>query len=268
MKNKSCILRIAMVLFLLGSALGPAALTHAGEILKYSSSAQVREAFGMEGLSAFMQETGVELDMYVGSSGSAVRRLMNGFSDIASTAERLHIRHQEYGYVETLFCKAPLVVITNAQTPVRNVSVSQLRGIFNGSITSWKDLGGPDKPIVVVVPEKNTGAFKNFRQLALRRFDVKYDFMAYRSTDVVKLVHRIPWSVSFISQGANTVDKAIKKISIDGHAPGDKDYPYHQTFSFVTRGVPVGAAKKLIDFAFSDKGRAIMKKNGLEPLAR
>jgi phosphate transport system substrate-binding protein len=193
---------------------------------------------------------------------------MNGFSDIASTAERLHLRHQEYGYVETLFCKAPLVVITNAQTPVRDVSAAQLREIFNGSITSWKELGGPDKQIIVIVPEKNTGAYKNFGQLALRRFDVKYDFMAYRSTDVVKLVHRIPWSISFISQGAHTVDEAVKTITIDGHVPGEKDYPYHQTFSFVTQGVPSGAAKKLIDFAFSEKGIAIMKKNGMEPIER
>jgi phosphate transport system substrate-binding protein len=151
---------------------------------------------------------------------------------------------------------------------VRDISVSQLRAIFNGSITNWKELGGPDKPIIVIVPEKNTGAYKNFQQLALKRFDIKYDFMAYRSTDVVKLVHRIPWSISFITQGANTVDEAIKKITIGGHAPGEKDYPYHQTFSFVTQGVPSGAAKKLIDFAFSEKGKAITKKNGMEPIER
>ena len=92
--------------------------------------------------------------------------------------------------------------------------------------------------------------------------------MAYRSTDVVEWVHRIPWSISFISQGAHTVDEAVKTITIDSHAPGENDYPYHQTFSFVTRGIPSGATKKLIDFAFSDKGKTILKKNGMEPIER
>ena len=240
----------------------------ANDMLRYSSSAQVREAFGMEGLNAFTEESGVKLDLWVGSSNSAVHRLMNGFADIASTVERLQFSAQDYGYVEIPFCKAPLIVITNAKTPVRNISSEQLRAIFNGTITNWKELGGPDQTIVVVVPERNTGAYKNFRQLALKRFDVRYDFMAYRSTDVVTLVHRIPWSVSFITQGANTVDEAIRTIQIDKKAPGDADYPYHQIFSFVTKGQPAGAAKKLVDFAFSDRMRAIMKKNGMQPIER
>jgi len=240
----------------------------AKEMLRYSSSAQVREAFGMEGLKTFMEENDVELDLFIGSSATAVRRLMNGVADIASSAERLHLGHQEYGYVEIPFCKAPLVVISNVQTPVRNISSDQLREIFSGGITNWKELGGPDQEIIVVVPEMNTAAYRNFGQLALKRFDVKYDFMAYRSTGVVLLIHRIPWSISFISQGADTVDGAVRLLQIDGKSPGDVDYPFHQIFSFITKGSPEGAAKKLVDFAFSEKGRAIILKNGLQPLAR
>jgi phosphate transport system substrate-binding protein len=262
-------LRLLVVTALLigaGWLLHPPAL--ANDILRYASSAQVREAFGMEGLNAFKEESGVELDLWIGSSRSAVHRLMNGFTEIASTVERLQFSAQDYGYVEIPFCKAPLIVITNAKTPVRDISSDQLRAIFNGTITNWNELGGPDQNIVVVIPERNTGAYKNFRQLALKRFDVRYDFMAYRSTDVVTLVHRIPWSVSFITQGAHTADEAIRIIQIDGKAPGGQDYPYYQIFSFVTKGQPAGAAQKLVDFAFSDKARTIMKKNGMQPLDR
>jgi phosphate transport system substrate-binding protein len=133
--KKNTVLRLLVISALLISAGWllhlPAA---AKEMLRYSSSAQVREAFGLEGLNAFMMESGVELDLFVGSSSAAVHRLMNGFSDIASTAERLHLGHQEYGYVEIPFCKAPLIVISNVKTPVRNISSEQLRAIFNGTI--------------------------------------------------------------------------------------------------------------------------------------
>lgn len=267
--RKNSGLRLLVIITLL---IGAGWLLHppsvAAETLRYSSSAQVREAFGMEGLNAFTEESGVELDMFVGSSGAAVHRLMNEFADIASTVERLQFSAQDYGYVEIPFCKAPLIVISNVKTPVRNISSAQLRSIFSGTITNWKELGGPDQKIVVVIPERNTGAYKNFRQLALKRFDVKYDFMAYRSTDVVELVHRIPWSVSFITQGAQTVNEAIRIIQIDGKSPGNGDYPYYQIFSFVTKGQPDGAAKKLVDFAFSEKGRTIMQRNGMQPLER
>jgi len=234
----------------------------------YSSSAQVYEALGTEVLSAFTEESGVEVDLFVGSSSAAVHRLMNGFADIASSVERLNFGYEEYGYVEVAFCRAPLIVISNVKTPVRSISGEQLRSVFNGTLTNWKELGGPDQKIVVVIPERNTGAYRNFSQLALKRFDVKYDYMAYRSTDVVELVHRIPWSISFITQGAHTVNEAVRIIQIDGKSPSDETYPFHQTFSFITKGQPASPAKKLIDFVFSDKGQAIIKKNGMSPTGR
>jgi len=268
MRKISVLILLKVIISLLLATLVFNPPASAKEVLRYSSSAQVREAFGMEGLNAFSAATGVEIDLFVGSSDSAVYRLMMGHSDIASTVERLHETHAVYGYQEIPFCKAPIVVVTNVKTPVRNVTSTQLRAIFSGEITSWKQLGGPEESIIVVVPAKDTGAFKNFNQLALKRSHVQYDFMAYRSTDVVKLVKRLPWSITFISQGAHTVNEAVKIISVDGLSPGDSNYPYSQTFSFVTKGKPCCAAEKFIDFAFSEEGRRIMTKNGMTPLAR
>lgn len=269
MKNKKRISAVALAGFLvLGIFMLNSAAADTREVLRYSSSAQVREALGMEGLNAFMEETGIELDLFVGSSSSAVHRLMNGFSDIASTAERLHEGHQRYGYYEIPFCRAPLVVITNLKTPVDAVSSIQLRSIFAGTLTNWKELGGPDETIIVVVPEKSTSAYKNFTQLALKSADIKFDFMAYRSTDVARLVDHIPWSISFISQGAHLAGKEIKPLRIDAFGPQDSEYPFHQTFSFVVMGTPTATAQKLIDFVFSAKGRAVIENNGLAPLSR
>lgn len=240
----------------------------ASETLRYASSAQVHEAFGDEGLQAFSAETGVAVDLYVTSSKSALRRLMSGYADLASTVERLHPISANYGYREIPFCRAPLAVITNVKTPVRSISPDQLRQVFTKEIDNWKALGGPDEPIFVVVPDKDTGAYANFGQLALRRSEVQYDLMVRRSTWVVKAVKRIPWSISFVGLGVNTRDEAIRTIKIDGAAPGDPNYPYHQIYSFLTKNDPSGPARKLIDFAFSPAGKALMLKNGLTPLDR
>lgn len=240
----------------------------AGEVLKYSSSAQVREVFQDESLKEFTKQAGIEIDLFVGSSDEAVRRVMNDTSDIASTVTELGPRHKIYGYEQIAFCEAPLVVITNAKTPVRNISNEQLRKVFSGEITNWKELGGPNQAIIVVIPGRNTGAYQNFKQLALKRFEVKYDYMAFKSTSVIQAVHRLPWSISFISQSSIIKKGAVKTIKIDGLGPDDKGYPYFQTFYLVTKSDPSVAAKKLIDFAFSAKMIEIIKKNGLIPLSR
>jgi len=240
----------------------------AKEVLKYSSSAQIREVFQEESLLEFSKLTDVDIDLFVGSSDEAVRRLMKDMCDIASTVTELGPRHRLYGYSQVAFCEAPLVVITNAKTPIRNVSSEQLRKVFSGEITNWKELGGPNQTIIVVVPGKNTGAYQNFKQLALKRFEVKYDYMAYRSTSVIEAVHRLPWSISFINQSGTIKRGAVKTMKIDGLGPDDNGYPYFETFYFVTKSNPSEAAKKLIDFAFSPRGVEIIEKNGLKPLSR
>jgi phosphate transport system substrate-binding protein len=236
------------------------------DVLRYSSSAQVRDVFQDESLNRFSKISGIEVDLYIGSSASALHRLFNGVSDISSTAESLAPTHADYGYVQTSFCKVPLIVITNVQTPVTDISEAQLRDVFAGTITNWKALGGPDRDIITIVPGKDTAAFKNFAMLALKRFEVKYDFMAYRSTMVVAAVHRIPWSISFIAKGAATRDKAVRIMKVNGRSYADADYPYTQIFSFVTKGAPAGGAKALIDFALSNEVREEFRKNGITPL--
>ena len=48
----------------------------------------------------------------------------------------------------------------------------------------------------------------------------------------------------------------------------DKNYPFYQEFSFITKGKPSGSAKAFIDHAFSDKGREIIRKKGMVPVSR
>jgi len=241
-------------------------LTTAEEILRYSCSAQIFEAFGMERLDAFTKETGIKVDLYVSSSGSAVYRLMNAFSDMASTAQGLYYRHKESGYVEIPFCKDPLAVIANAECSVENITEKQLQNIFSKNIKNWKELGGADEPVIVVIPGKDTAAYKNFERLAMGRQEMLYDYMTYQSTKVIEAVENFPAAISFIAQGDVSKRKNIKAIKIGGFSPTDKDYPYFQTFYYITKGEPAGAAKKFIDFTLSEKGVAIIKEKGMLPL--
>ena len=245
-----------------------APVANAKETLRYSCSAQVFEAFEMERLDAFTRATGIAVDLYVVSSASSLNRLMNDLADIASTVRPLYYRHKEYGYVQVPFCKDPLAVIAGGKCEVDNLTEKQLQDIFSGDITNWKEVGGADHPIVVIVPGKNTGAYQNFSRLVMkRREEIRYDLMAYKSTMVIETMKRFPLgAISFIAQGAVAKHPEIKTIRIDGLSPRDKDYPYYQIFSFVTKGEPKGPAKAFIDFALSEKGIAIMKGRGMLPI--
>jgi phosphate transport system substrate-binding protein len=236
------------------------------EVLRYSSSYQIYDALEKDMIEAFTKETGIRVDVYPSSSGSAVYRLMNDFSDIASTVRGLYYRHKESGYVEIAFCNDPLAIICNTANPVENITDLQVQNIFEKSITNWNELGGPDQPIIVIIPGKNTGAFKNFDKLAMKRKEIAYDYMSYHSTAIIDAVKSFPWSVSFISYGSAYDEENVKVLKVNNLNAVDKNYPYYQTFFYVTKGEPSGIVKQFIDFKRTDAGREIIKKKGMIPI--
>lgn len=238
----------------------------AGEKLRYSCSAQVFEAFETNRLTAFTSATGIDIDLHVGASYSSILRLMNGLSDIASSSQRLYLRHKEKGFIETLFCRDPLAVITNTNCSIDDISTTRLQDIFSGRIKNWKELGGPDQAILVVVPGKETAAYRNFDRLVMKRDEINYDCLTYQSTTVLDIVRHHPWAVAFISNGAAMNHPSVKRLRIDGVTPEDKAYPYSQVFSYVTKGTPAGMVKQFIDFTLTIEGRKMIRDRGMIPM--
>ena len=269
MKKISIFLLATVGVLLMGSVILPDRVVNAQDLLKYSCSNQIFNAFEMDKLGAFTKTTGIKVDVHTASSFSSLYRLMNGYSDIASTARGLYRRHQDYGFTQIPFTRDPLAVIAHKGCGVENVTSKQLQDIFSGDITNWKELGGPNLPITIIVPGKDTAANKNFRRQVMKHKEIKHDFMAYDSTMVIEAVKHFPCgTISFISQGAALHHKEIITIKIDGLYPADKNYPYYQIFYYIIRGEPTGQVKKFIDFTFSEKGAEIMKRNGMVPIPR
>jgi phosphate transport system substrate-binding protein len=245
------------------------AIVFAQEKLTYSCSNQIYKAFEKENLEAFTKATGINVSVYTASSQSAVNRLTHGYSDIASTAREMYHRHTDYGYEQIPVCRDPLAVVAKKTCQVENLSEEDLRGIFSGEITNWKEVGGADLPVLVIIPDENTAANKNFRRMVMKDKEIRHDFITYDSTMVLEAIKYFPCgSISFISRGAAVKYEEIAAIKIDGLSPSDKDYPYFQTFYYVTKGVPSDTAKKLVDFTTTGKGRDIILKNGMIPLSR
>jgi ABC-type phosphate transport system substrate-binding protein len=245
----------------------PGADVHADETLKFSCSAQIMEAFGADILNSFTDKTGIDVNVYQSSSDAAVNRLMNGYSHIAGSMKGLRYNYKQGQYDEIPFCKDNLAVIVNVSVKVDNLSEAQLQEIFSKSVTNWKDVGGENKKITVVVPSKDTAAHQNFQDLAMKGKEIAHDFMSAQSSEVIDAVRTIPGAISFITQGAVEKKGAVKTISINNHSPKDKDYPYFQTMYFITKKDPGKTVEKLISFFQKEDGKDIMKANGMIPIS-
>ena len=239
----------------------------AEEDLRYSCSAQVYEAFENSRLNLFIAQTGIPVDSFVASSNSCIYRVMQDMTDVASTTRPISKRYRDYGLMDIPFCKDPLAVIVNKNMAIQKLSTLELRLLFSGDVANWKELGGPDLPVTLVVPEKDTGAYKNFRNQVMKHKEIHYDYMTYTSTRVLEAVETLPLgAVSFISKGAQFSHPKVKVLTINGKKPEDKNYPFYQVFYLISKGAPAGSVKTFIDFALSDVGREIITKRGMLPL--
>jgi len=254
----SCLMALAVL------SLFPVTNVGAQDVIKYSCSAQIYEALEKARIEAFTQRTGIKVDVHVCSSPTAVNWVMHGYSDIAATARRLYPRHKQYGYYETVFSKDPVAVVVNNQNPITDIAEDQLQDVFAGEITNWKELGGPDEAIMVVLSADYTASYKNFSRNVMHRRKMKWDLRSRLSSKVIELVEGFPSAVSFVAEGAASHSR-IKVIKIDGRSPLDMGYPYCQVFSFVTKGKPAGAVKGFVDDLLSGPGKQIMEKRGVMP---
>lgn len=204
--------------------------------------------------------------MKVVSSDTALKRLENGFSEIAAVTLPVSFEMAEKGYVAIPFCKDPIVVIGDKSLAPDSLSSEQVRGIFSGEILNWSQIDGESIPVIKIIPCETTGAYKNFERLFMGIKPVKFDFMTYCSVTTISGVESMKGAVSFISNGAAVKSDKIKIFNIDKISPMSPKYKHFQVFTFVTKGRPSDSAKELIDVALSRAGQDIMKEKGMIPI--
>ncbi|GMR21455.1 MAG: hypothetical protein BMS9Abin36_2056 [Gammaproteobacteria bacterium] len=147
------------------------------------------------------------------------------------------------GLVVHDFAIEPIVILVHRDNPVTNLSSSQVRAIFRGDITNWAEVGGADKPIVVVTRlhcKQRPGHWKTILPApALFRKD---RLNVRSAAEMVKRVGDFTEAIGHTGATWNFDDHGgVKVITVDGNAPNAanlkaKSYPFYRTLSAVTHG--------------------------------
>jgi len=139
----------------------------------------------------------------------------------------------------------PVLILVNKANPVKNLSSEQVSSIFAGNIKNWKEVGGWDKPIVVVTRlhcKKRPGHWKTI--LPNAEAFVKERLNVSSAKEMVKLVTSFDTSIGHIGStwkyGSDSNVKPIKVNNLDGTAENLKNnsYPFHRQLSAITNMEP------------------------------
>ncbi len=214
------------------------------------------------------QNPDVEVTVSGGGTSVGITSVSNGTVDIGAASREL--KSDEPALVEHLLARDGIAVVVAPGNPVTGLSKVQVRDIFGGVIGNWKDVGGPDHAINVVVRESGSGTRTAFEEMVMAKPEPA---VALASTaleqnsngGVKQVVGGDSYAIGFISFGY--IDGTVKALSIDGVAATadsarNGTYPIVRPLYFLTKAEPEGLVKEFIEFCLGEEGQAIVAEEG------
>lgn len=207
----------------------------------------------------------------VGSS-AGIESVTQGSCDIGTSSRDLKPEEASHGLIGTPIAYDAIAVIVNPANKVRALSLSQVREIFEGHITNWKQVGGADLPIGLVNRDEASGTREAFTKIVLAGAPFFPEAAVLPGTGQVRsVVAGTPGAIGYISYGFVTSE--VRAVAIDGVAPSpatvmNGKYPVRRLLYFVTKGKPTGLAKTYTDYVLSSAvQRKVVADAGFLPIS-
>jgi len=217
-----------------------------------------------------------------GGSGTGISALINGTTEICEASrsmkdsEKAQLKEKAgAGPEEIIVAKDGLSVYLNDSNPLNELTMEQLKGIFTGKITNWKEVGGSDAKIIPYSRENSSGTYVFFKEHVLGNAD--YTPRAQAMPGTAAVVNAVSKEKSSIGYGGAAYAKGIKVIKVkkdagsEGIAPTDATvkngtYPLSRPLFFYLRNKPAGEIKAIVDWVLSAEGQAVVLKVGYFPI--
>ena len=223
---------------------------------------------------AFMTEnTGIRIDVQGGGSSVGVKAAGQGTSDIGMASRE--IKDSEIAEFPNLkifvIARDGIAIVAHPDTPVSDLSIEQVRDIFSGKITNWKDLGGEDQNIIIISREEGSGTRSAFEEMVMGEdaLIAATAILQPSNGSIRTTISTTPYSIGYLSFGY--LDETVKTVSIGGVAPTEPNaangsYPIVRPLNMLTNGEPAGAVKAFLDFILSEAGQKLVAEDGYIPV--
>ena len=231
----------------------------------------------------FMNEHSGQVVMVTGGgSGTGIAALINGTTDVCQSSRpmkpdeklKLRDRYQTMGQ-EIPVAKDGLSVYLAESNPVKQLTLEQVRAIYLGQVTNWKQVGGKDATIVLYGRENSSGTYVFFKDNVLGGRDFSARVQTLPGTAAV--VNAVAKDPNGIGYGGAAYAKGVKDCAIqkDPKSPAilpnaatvkDGSYPLWRYLYFYLRRKPEGDTQKFVTWVLSPAGQKLATQVGYFPL--
>ena len=222
-----------------------------------------------------------------GGSGTGIAALINGTVDIANASREMKAeeiakaRANGSDPVEFTVALDAIAIVVNPSNPVDGLTLQQISDIYTGKVTNWTQVGGEDRPIVLLSRESNSGTYVYFLENVVRLGDSKSDalfspetLLMPSSEGISAEVRQNPNAIGYDGLGYVTPDQKTVAVAVADGAPyvlpsvetvNDGTYPISRPLYMYTVGEPTGHIKAYLDWVLGD-GQGLIAGLGFVPL--
>ena len=231
---------------------------------------------------------GVNVTVNESGSGNGAKSLINGVCDIANMSRFMKGKEfqaavgKDVTPVAHVVAMDGLPILVHPSNPVKGLTVTQVRNIYNGKITNWKELGGADMKIVVISRDTNSGTYETFHKLVMTHKvngnkvkDKIKNGSEYAGSNggIRSRVQTTPAAIGYA--GLGFIDKTVKALDINGvyPTPGTVTsgrYPVSRPLFMFTNGYPkLGShTHAFVTLHLSEVGQEIIEDIGFVPVTQ
>ncbi len=223
------------------------------------------------------QHPDVKISISGGGSGNGIKALIDGSTDIADSSRfikpkevKLAVEKGRYPvpFAVAYDCIVPVVHPSNSLV---NLTMAQLKALYKGELKNWKELGGPDRPVVVISRDTSSGTYEVWHKKVMKKERVFPGALLQASNGaVVQAVAKNKNAVGYI--GLGYVDSSVKALMVNRITGSEETtlngtYPISRPLYMFTQGWPTGEIVNFINFVVHpDKGQKYVRKAGYVPL--
>jgi len=230
------------------------------------------------------EHPGFTIQVTGGGSGIGIAALINGGTDICSASrpmkdseKKLVMTRHGKDVQEIPVALDGISIYVHQSSPIQSLTQAQLKGIYTGRLTNWRDVGGKDGRIVPYSRDNSSGTYMFFKEHVLANEDFAREVQTLPGTAaVVNAVSKDPASIGY---GGAAYAHGIREVPIrrdDNSEPvapslqtvKSGQYPLSRSLFFYTTGAPAGNVKAFIDWALGPEGQKICEEVGYYPIIK
>ena len=176
--------------------------------------------------------------------------------------------------VATVVAVDGLAIIVHPSNPIQGLTVQQIRDMYLGTITNWKQLGGPNVAIVLISRDTNSGTYESFEGLVMNKEKISNKAEYVGSNGAIReRVQSTPAAIGYV--GLGFVDKTVKALKVNNVHPDNVTvtsgtYPIARPLFMFTNGYPKMGTQlyNSLNLYLTAKGQQIVEEIGFVPVTK